>query len=205
LKKKFNNDPTPCFSKNPLKKNLLLVTFHTFVDSMSMKETATNFHGLYQRYATDVYRFAFWLCGNSDDAKDIVSETFIRMWTTKVPIRTETVKAYLFTIARNLFLQQQRKSRLRTAFDENRIDAAPNADVVTEMRSELQQTLQNLQKLPETDRSALILRAYHALSYEEIARILQISVSAVKVKIHRARLKLLQIAQSLEEKNHGDN
>lgn len=163
-----------------------------------MKETVSNFHSLYRRYAPDVYRFAFWLCGNADDAKDIVSETFIRVWTAKAPVKTETVKAYLFTIARNLFLQQQRKSRRKKAFDENRVDTSPNADVITEMQSELQQTLQNLKILPEMDRAALILRAFEALSYEEIARILQFSVPAVKVKIHRARLKLLQLAQKME-------
>jgi len=164
-----------------------------------MKETATNFHGLYQRYAPDVYRFAFWLCGNPDDAKDIVSETFIRVWTAKAPVKTETVKAYLFTIARNLFLQQQRKSRRKTMLDKNSVDESPNAEFVAEIQSELQQTLQNLKILPEIDRAALVLRAFDALSYEEIARILQLSVSAVKVKIHRARLKLLQLAPKMEE------
>ncbi len=163
-----------------------------------MKETVINFHSLYRRYSHDVYRFAFWLCGNADDAKDIVSETFIRVWTAKVPLKTETVKAYLFTIARNLFLQQQRKNRKKMAFDESHVDESPNADIITEMRSELQQTLRNLQTLPEIDRAALILRAFHDLSYEEIARILQFSVSAVKVKIHRARLKLHQIAKNKE-------
>ena len=64
-----------------------------------------DFSTLYQRYARDVYRFAFYLCGNRSDAEDITSETFVRVWTSAGPIRAQTVKGYLLTIARNLFLQ----------------------------------------------------------------------------------------------------
>jgi RNA polymerase sigma-70 factor (ECF subfamily) len=69
------------------------------------------FHELYEKYAPDVYRFAFWLSGSKADAEDITSETFVRAWIGRDKIRTETVKAYQFTIARNLFLKQQRRER----------------------------------------------------------------------------------------------
>jgi RNA polymerase sigma-70 factor, ECF subfamily len=63
-----------------------------------MDARQTTFHELYSRYAADVYRFAHWLTGNPDDAKDITSETFVRAWTAPEEPRMETVKAYLFTI-----------------------------------------------------------------------------------------------------------
>jgi RNA polymerase sigma factor (sigma-70 family) len=73
----------------------------------------TTFHELYSRYAADVYRFAHWLTGNADDAQDITSETFVRAWTAPEEPRMETVKAYLFAIARNLHRKQwRRQSRL---------------------------------------------------------------------------------------------
>ena len=149
----------------------------------------TSFHEIYLRYSQDVYRFAFWLCGDSDDAKDITSETFIRLWTAK-EVRIETVKGYLLTIARNLFLQAQRNRKLEVELDENLADATPRADAVMESRSELHAVLAALQSLPEVDRTALILRANENLPHREIAEILSLSVSAVKVKVHRARLKL---------------
>ena len=46
-----------------------------------MKDKTVTFHELYKRYANDVYRFAYWLCGDKDEAKDITSETFVRLWT----------------------------------------------------------------------------------------------------------------------------
>src|SRR5215831_1092187 len=63
----------------------------------------TDFHGLYERYANHVHRFALFLCDDPALADDITSETFVRAWTSPGPIREETVKAYLFTIARNLY------------------------------------------------------------------------------------------------------
>ena len=55
----------------------------------------SDFQYLYETYATDVYRFAYWLCGDAVDAEDITSETFLRAWTHRATIRTETMKAYL--------------------------------------------------------------------------------------------------------------
>lgn len=72
-----------------------------------------NFHDLYQKYAQDVYRFAYWLCGDAQDAEDITSETFVRALTSTHEIQTETVKGYLLTIARNLaFKKAKRANRL---------------------------------------------------------------------------------------------
>ena len=72
----------------------------------------TNFHELYQTYAEDVYRFAYWLCGDAQDAEDITSETFVRALTASGEIRAETVKGYLLTIARNLaYKRSQREKR----------------------------------------------------------------------------------------------
>ena len=69
------------------------------------------FQDLYDSYAPDVYRFSLWLSGDRADAEDVMSETFVRAWARRDTIRTRTLKAYLFTIARNVYLEQQRKYR----------------------------------------------------------------------------------------------
>src|SRR4030095_17083666 len=69
-----------------------------------------DFETLYRRYAPDVYRFALFLCGRPDQADDIAAETFVRPWTPPEPMRAATVKAYLFTIARNLYRADARKN-----------------------------------------------------------------------------------------------
>ena len=74
-----------------------------------------SFQDLYESYAADVFRFAVWLTGDLSEAEDITSETFIRAWANHRKIRTETLKAYLFTISRNLYLEHHRKNKRRAA------------------------------------------------------------------------------------------
>ena len=89
----------------------------------------TDFEDLYQRYARDVYRFALYLCGNKALAEDIASETFVRVWTVRDAIRTESVKAYLFTIARNLHADGRRREARHVAIPEVLLDPSPGPEV----------------------------------------------------------------------------
>jgi RNA polymerase sigma-70 factor (ECF subfamily) len=159
----------------------------------------TTFHDLYVRYAPDVYRFAIWLSGNPAEADDITSETFVRAWAGRGKIRTETVKAYLFTIARNLFLQQQRQQKRQVGLEQAaEIGANQQPSETVEQQQDWEKTVQQLQILPESDRAALILRAQYEMPYAEIARVLNISLSAAKIKVHRARLKLTAVRTTEE-------
>ncbi|MCA9945091.1 MAG: RNA polymerase sigma factor [Ardenticatenaceae bacterium] len=160
------------------------------------------FHDLYKRYAPDVYRFALWLSGDPAEAEDITSETFVRAWAHSRKIQTETIKAYLFTIARNLYLQQHRRQKRQVSLAQAAQQTYSGPQAVVENRLALTDVLQQLQKMPESDRAALVLRVQHGLPYAEIARVLGISLSAAKVKVHRARLKLtaVRLAWEVSEK-----
>jgi RNA polymerase sigma-70 factor (ECF subfamily) len=70
-------------------------------------------------------------------------------------------------------------------------DPGPGPLVRVEQASELGAVLAGLRRLPESDRSALLMRALHGMPYQEIARSLGLTLAAVKVKIHRARKALL--------------
>ena len=155
-----------------------------------------DFSALYQKYAPDVFRFSLYLSGNRAEAEDITSETFVRAWTSPEPIRAETVKGYLFTIARNLYLQSLCKSKRYVELDEQMADHQASPLAQAEQRAEFRGVLAGLQELPETDRSAVLMRAIEGLSYEEIARALGITLAAVKTKIYRARLALAGIRNS---------
>jgi RNA polymerase sigma-70 factor, ECF subfamily len=152
---------------------------------------ATSFTELYGNHARAVYQFALYLSGDPALAEDIVSETFLRIWDSAAVVRMETVRGYLFTIARNLFLHDLRRRGKQDQLEDNHAVAETAVrDVVS--KEALRDTLAALQTLPETDRAALLLRAQEGVSYEEIARILGLSLSSVKVKIHRARLFLAE-------------
>ena len=153
----------------------------------------TSFQELYESYARDVYRFALYLSGDPALAEDVTSETFIRVWSSPEPVRLATVKAYLLAIARNLCLMEHRRSSRRQALDETLADNGRNVARETETKDELSRVLRALEQLPEADRAALLMRADEGLAYEEIAAALGLPVATVKVKVHRARLKLAQI------------
>ncbi|NJC96098.1 MAG: RNA polymerase sigma factor [Anaerolineae bacterium] len=149
-----------------------------------------SFEELYISYSPEVYRFATWLSGNSNDAEDITAETFARAWMNLGTIRTETLKAYLFTIARNIYLESLRKHKTHEVLNEAHPDSLPTLERSFETRNEIEQIRATVLTLPEIDRSAFVMRVQYDLSYAEIARVLRISEGTAKVKVHRVR-KLL--------------
>jgi RNA polymerase sigma-70 factor, ECF subfamily len=154
------------------------------------------FSTLYKKYAPDVFRFALYLSGDRSQAEDITSETFVRVWTASPgTIELTTVKGYLFTIARNLFLHGIRGKSRHVGLDSELPDPQASPYDRVERKQELHAVLAGLQELPEIDRAALLMRALDGMAYEEISRALGISLSSAKVKIHRARLALAGIRQ----------
>jgi RNA polymerase sigma factor (sigma-70 family) len=158
---------------------------------VSREGNMLTFEELYAQYAQDIYRFAFWLSGNEMDAEDITAETLARVWLRFGSIRMETLKGYLLKIARNLYLSKQRKKGRDTLLEESYPDPSLGPERMTEMRLSLEAVRGSLRQLPECDRTALILRAQYELSYSEIARVLEISEVAARVKVHRTRKRLL--------------
>jgi len=156
---------------------------------------STTFHELYEKYAGDVCRFAHWLTGNPDDARDITSETFVRAWTAPEEPRQETIKAYLFTIARNLHRKQWRRQSRLEELDEALPDPAAQPDEAAGDQDEFRRAWSAVQALPEIDRTVLLLRAEQGMSYADIAAVTSLSVTAAKVKVFRARAKLSALLQ----------
>ena len=156
----------------------------------------TDIENLYQHYSGDVRRFALYLCGNVAMADEITSDTFVRAWMAADRIRQPTVKSYLFAIARNAYIDLWRRAARHTQLDENMPDTRISAQTQMELSSEVRAVLAALQQLSEMDRTVLLMRALDEMPYEEIAETLEITVVSAKVKVHRARLKLMQTRQA---------
>lgn len=157
----------------------------------------TDFQSLYERHAPEVRRFALYLCGDPAMADEITSDTFVKAWLAIGRIREPTVKSYLFSIARNLYRDSLRRGARHSELDESMPDAKTSAHTQLEQKAELRAVLAALQDLPEIDRTALLMRALDEMPYEEIAAALEIPVVTAKVKVHRARMKLMQTRDSL--------
>lgn len=150
-----------------------------------------DFSEIYERYALDVHRFSLYLSGNHALAEDL-SEPFVHAFCGSSKLRVDTVKAYLFAIARNLYRDGVKRQRKQAPMGEapEHADLAPLADRTLEGRQTLSVVLKAIQRLPEPQREALVLSVDSELRYDQIGAILGCSVADVKVRIHRARLLL---------------
>jgi len=159
----------------------------------------TDIESLYKRYAPDVRRFVLFLAGDPVVADEITSDTFVSAWLARERIRQPTVKSYLFAIARNLYRDLQRRQERHAELDEHMTDQRISAQTHMEQTAEVRAVLAALQQLPEIDRTAMLMRALEEMPYEEIAQTLGIPVGTARLKVHRARLKLMQTRQAWGE------
>jgi RNA polymerase sigma-70 factor (ECF subfamily) len=149
------------------------------------------FDAIYEQYAQDVFRFALYLSGNRAQAEDLAAETFSRAWVARDRIDVGTVKAYLLMIARNLYIDLTRRRRdipLAAEYDPQAAGADPESAAMA--RSEWEAVLRALRAMPEEERSILLMATIGGVAYDAIAVAFGISTTAVKVRVHRARVKL---------------
>jgi RNA polymerase sigma-70 factor (ECF subfamily) len=147
---------------------------------------------VWEHHHAAVRRFARHLSGSASQADDLTQEAFVRLWTTSSTIRTETVRAYLFTIVRHEFLRWRRRRWRFVDADEDVVDAGIAPDERAVQLQQLRRVREALAALDDDDRAALWMRADGDLSYEDIAASLGISVGAARVRVHRARRRLLE-------------
>ena len=120
----------------------------------------------------------------ADNAKDIVQETFEKMWIKVESIDYSKSKSYLFTAAYHTLIDFIRKQKKQTNFSE--IDF--NQYSHNKQYSDLKQVLDaGLDQLPEIQKAVILLRDYEGYDYKEIGEITNLSESQVKVYIFRAR------------------
>lgn len=159
------------------------------------------FRELVERHQNAVIGTVAKMLGNASESEDIAQQVFLRIWRNAKRYRPDAkFTTYLFTITRNLvFNESRRKSRKKEVSSDEReensnclVEANPDRQPDAELlQAELQQAVDAaIASLPETQRMAVVLRRYEQLSYEEIAETLELSVSAVKSLLFRARTTL---------------
>jgi len=158
--------------------------------------TTVEYNSCADLYSDGVYRFILKNIKDRDTAQDIVQESYVRMWERVKEISYEKARAYLFTTAYHTMIdhirKNQRLSSLEDDYNETHDESPGTYNDLKEVIDEA------VAKLPEIQRSAIMLRDYEGYSYEEIGEILQLNESQVKVYIFRARTFLKQYIGSLD-------
>ncbi len=145
----------------------------------------------YNDHKDKLFQYLLRLSGNHDLAKDLIQESFTRYLEKyrKKPLNT----ALLYTIARNAFYDLYRKQKQQTDITDDIPDASFDQEQLIMIREEYRQVIQAMHRLGDTERDILSLVISQDLSYSEIAAVTHMTVSNIKVNVHRARLKLRQI------------
>jgi RNA polymerase sigma factor (sigma-70 family) len=157
------------------------------------------FETIVDRYQGRLLGFCRQMLGSTEDAEDVLQEVFVNAYRAMLADEREiNLRPWLYRIARNRCLNLLRKP---TADAQESMDMVPAVEASSTAekvhnREEFRQLLSDVKKLPETQRSALLLREMDALSYEEIAAAMETTVPSVKSLLVRARISLAEASQA---------
>jgi len=156
------------------------------------------FEALVQRYRSRLLAFCHHMLRSREDAEDVLQEVFAASYRAIVADEREIfVRPWLYRIARNMCLKHLGRRRPATDGGVEELDLAATASTVdaVNMREDLRQIVGDVQELPETQRTALLLREIDGLSYEQIAAAMETTVPGVKSLLVRARVSLAEAAE----------
>jgi len=158
---------------------------------------ASEFKHLVLPLSPRLYRLAFRLLSNREEAEDVVQETYLKLWGMRNQLGTyRSVEALAVSITRNLCIDLLRKrKREQEKASELIRPAGTEPDALDGMiRNEQQANLLELiNELPEPQRTLVHMRHLEDYPYEDIARIMDMNVNAIRVSISRARMQLRQM------------
>ena len=143
-----------------------------------------------------LYSYVLKMTRRKDEAQDIVQDVFTKLWQKRDTVRVDDAKAYLFKMCYNATIDHFRKAKRRKVHESAvMIDTYQMHDNL----STKDMLEQSLDRLSEEQKTIILLREQEGYSYEEISEILQLSLSQVKIKIFRARKKLVLIKEQIHK------
>ncbi len=157
--------------------------------------TTAEYNQCVDRHADGVYRFVLKNLRDEDKARDIVQDSFEKMWMKREEIDGSKARSYLFTTAYHTMIDSIRRERFSTVMNES----VHNEHAYNDGYSDLKEILDEaVARLPDIQRSVVLLRDYEGYSYQEIGEVTGLNESQVKVYIYRARTALKNYIGSLD-------
>jgi RNA polymerase sigma factor (sigma-70 family) len=157
--------------------------------------TVAEYNICVDNFADNLFRFIFKNLRDEEQSKDVVQDTFTKLWLKVEDVNFEKAKSYLFTTGYRTMIDWIRREKKNADFEQ-----LPESRMSTDKQySDLQEILQEaLAKLPEIQRNVVLLRDYEGYNYNEIGEITGLNESQVKVYIYRARVALKNYLVSME-------
>ena len=140
---------------------------------------------LFVEHRSRLFRYLCRAVGHTETARDLTQDVFLRVTRASVPAAPDgDLRAWLFSIARNIALDHHRQQRQARAHPVESVEARPASQDAAAVVN------QALAALPDLDRDVFLMREIGGLSYDEIAKACDLTPDAVRSRIHRARLDL---------------
>ena len=149
--------------------------------------TSKEYNLAVDEFSDNIFRFAMKHLKNEMSAKDIVQETFTKVWIKHEEVAYEKVKSYLFTTAYHAIVDWVKKEGRNGDFEKVEHTASTEFSISFDIQKILNEALD---RLPEIQKTVVLLRDYEGYNYAEIAEITNLNESQVKVYIFRARQTL---------------
>jgi RNA polymerase sigma factor (sigma-70 family) len=157
--------------------------------------TVSEYNQCVDQWADGVYRFILKNIKNEEQARDIVQDAFAKMWEKAKDVSFSKSKSYLFTAAFHTMIDQIRKQKRQEEIE----GYANLPQTESAGYSDLKEILEEaVERLPDIQRTVLLLRDYEGYSYQEIGEITGLNESQVKVYIYRARVFMKNYLVSME-------
>jgi len=157
--------------------------------------TVEEYNSSVDSYSDGLFRFILKNTKDRDMAMDIVQESFEKLWKRVSVVSYEKVKSYLFTTAYHTMIDFIRKDKNVEDIEKINPDKYSHMQQYTDLQKILHEAVE---KLPEIQRSVILLRDYEGYSYREIGEITGLSEAQVKVYIYRGRVFLKSYIVSIE-------
>lgn len=159
---------------------------------------AKEYNNIVEKHADGLYRFILSNIRDEFKAQDIVQDSFEKLWINHESVDFPKAKSFLFRIAYNRMIDVIRRDKKMSG--SNDIVERQEEEVRDYKQVELKEIINNaLSELTEIQRSVVLLRDYEGYTYQEIAKITELTESQVKVYIFRARQHLKNIIGKFEE------
>ncbi|MBX2972107.1 MAG: RNA polymerase sigma factor [Flavobacteriales bacterium] len=157
--------------------------------------TLAEYNTAVDAHADGIYRFALKHLSDEDRAKDVVQESFTRLWVKLEEVDGAKAKSYLFTTAHHVMVDEVRKDRRSTRMEEHHEDLRHTSQHQPDLKEVLDMALATL---PAIQRSVVLLRDLEGYAYEEIAELTGLNLPQVKVYIYRGRTALKEYIGQLD-------
>lgn len=157
--------------------------------------TVNDYNHCVKQHADAVYRFLLKNIRDKEKARDLVQDSFEKLWINVEQVLPEKAKSYLFTTAYHKLIDQTRADKRMADWNTVNMSEYSHSEQYSDLMEKLEK---GVAQLPADQRSVIMLRDYEGYSYKEIAGMTGLSEAQVKVYIYRARVFLKEYVGSVE-------